>query len=64
MTACALSGCAGWVCILFEGAALVLYALAELKRRGLGEKLHLTILGTGPETPASASAFSSFRCKK
>ena len=31
---------------------LVLYALAELKRRGLGEKAHLTILGTGPETPA------------
>jgi glycosyltransferase involved in cell wall biosynthesis len=27
-----------------------LRALAELKQRGLGEKVHLTIIGTGPET--------------
>jgi glycosyltransferase involved in cell wall biosynthesis len=31
---------------------LLLYALAELRQRGLGEKVHLTILGTGPETHA------------
>lgn len=31
---------------------LFLHALAELKRRGLGEKVHLTILGAGPETQA------------
>jgi glycosyltransferase involved in cell wall biosynthesis len=31
---------------------LFLHALAELKRRGLDEKVHLTIMGTGPETHA------------
>ena len=29
---------------------IALRALAELKARGLGEKVHLTILGTGPQT--------------
>ena len=29
---------------------IALRSLAELKARGLGEKVHLTILGTGPET--------------
>ena len=33
-----------------KGLPLFLHALAELKRRGLGEKVHLTILGTGAET--------------
>jgi glycosyltransferase involved in cell wall biosynthesis len=31
---------------------LFLHALAELKRRGFGGKVHLTIMGIGPETPA------------
>lgn len=30
---------------------IALRSLAKLKARGLGEKVHLTILGTGPETP-------------
>jgi glycosyltransferase involved in cell wall biosynthesis len=30
---------------------IALRSLAELKARGLGEKVHLTILGTGPQTP-------------
>jgi glycosyltransferase involved in cell wall biosynthesis len=30
---------------------IALRSLAELKARGLGEKVHLTILGAGPETP-------------
>jgi glycosyltransferase involved in cell wall biosynthesis len=31
---------------------IALRSLAELKARGLGDKVHLTILGTGPETRA------------
>jgi len=41
-----------WIGLHIGRKALPLFlrALAELKRRGLGEKVHLTILGTGPET--------------
>jgi glycosyltransferase involved in cell wall biosynthesis len=35
-----------------KALSLFLRALAELERRGLGEKVHLTIMGTGPETHA------------
>ncbi len=33
-----------------KGLPVCLRALAELKARGLGKKVHLTILGSGPET--------------
>lgn len=33
-----------------KGLPIVLRALAELKTRGLEQRVHLTILGTGPET--------------
>lgn len=33
-----------------KGLPIALRALAELKVRGLGERVHLTILGAGPET--------------
>jgi glycosyltransferase involved in cell wall biosynthesis len=35
-----------------KGLPIALRALAELKARGLGEKVHLTILGAGPQTRA------------
>lgn len=43
-----------WIGLHIGRKALPLFlrAMAELKRRGLGEKVHLTILGTGAETQA------------
>jgi len=35
-----------------KGLPVFLRALAELMKRGFGERVHLTILGTGPETHA------------
>ncbi|SEP49565.1 Glycosyltransferase involved in cell wall bisynthesis [Rhodospirillales bacterium URHD0017] len=33
-----------------KGLSLILHVLAELKQRGLAERVHLTIIGSGPET--------------
>lgn len=42
--------CWGALHIGRKALPLLLYALAELKRGTLGEKVHLTILGSGPES--------------